>query len=382
MILYNQVGRGTYWRALNLARGLVKQEHEVVLLAVSPTRRFGAETFLDDGVRVIASPDLLCGPLRSGWDIWSTVHRILWLQNHTFDIVHAFESRPVVIWPALYAKRFSSAKLVMDWADWFGRGGSVEERTSFIVRSFLRPIETFFEEHFRSLADGTTVINTVLRDKALELGVSAETLFLLRNGSDIKNLPSMSISAARELLGLSQEMYLIGYVGAIFPRDAVLMAKAFDLIHAAMPSVHLLLAGYCNVPVEQYVENPQAVHRTGRIPYRDIGVYMSACDVCWLPLRNSGGNRGRWPLKLNDFMAVGRPVVTTAVGDLPDFFAKYSVGLVVRDTPQALADGVVKLLNSPETRQRMGHRGRLLAETTFSWETLALRLENFYRQVC
>jgi len=381
MILYNQVGRGTYWRALNLGRGLVEQQHQVTLLAMSQRQRLRTESFLDNGVLVVASPDLLWGALRSGWDPWDTANRIHWLRNRTFDIVHAFESRPVVIWPALYAQRFCDAKLVMDWSDWFGRGGSVEERTSPVVRTLLRPVETFFEEHFRCRADGTTVINTVLRDKALKLGVAAETLLLLRNGSDVDDLQSLSVSLARESLDLPLDVDLVGYVGAVFPRDAELMARAFDLIQATRPSARLLLVGYCNVPIEEYVSNPQEVYRTGWVPYADIGTYLSACDVCWLPLRNSGGNRGRWPLKLNDYLAVGRPIVATNVGDLTAFFSDHPVGLVVPDEPETLAEGVLTLLDSPQMAQTMGDLGRRLAETDFSWDALARELAVFYRQV-
>ena len=381
MILYNQIGRGTYWRALNLGRGLVRQQHQVTLLAMSPRHRLYTESFVDSGVLVVASPDLLWGALRSGWDPWGTVARIHWLRNRTFDIVHAFESRPTVIWPALYAQHACNAKLVMDWSDWFGRGGSVEERTSPVVRTLLRPVETFFEEHFRCRADGTTVINTVLRDKALKLGVPAETLLILRNGSDIDNLQSLSVSQARKLLDLPRDVDLVGYVGAIFPRDAELMARAFDLIQATRPSARLLLVGYYNVPIEEYVSNPQKVYRTGTVSYAEVGTYLSACDVCYLPLRNSGGNRGRWPLKLNDYLAIGRPIVATNVGDLTAFFSDYPVGLVVPDEPETLAEGVLTLLDSPQMSKTMGDRGRRLAETDFSWDALSRELADFYRQV-
>jgi glycosyltransferase involved in cell wall biosynthesis len=57
------------------------------------------------------------------------------------------------------------------------------------------------------------------------------------------------------------------------------------------------------------------IFRTGPLAYDQINPYLSACDVCWLPLCDSGANRGRFPFKLGDYMAVGKPVVATAVGD-------------------------------------------------------------------
>jgi glycosyltransferase involved in cell wall biosynthesis len=381
MILYNQVGHGTYWRALNLGRSLAKRQHQVTLLAMSPKRRLHFDTFVDQGVQVVATPDLLFGALRSGWDLWDSLRRMQWMMNQTYDIVHAFESRPVVIWPALFAQRACHAKLVMDWSDWFGRGGSVEERANPLVRGLLSPVETFFEEHYRQRADGTTVINTTLQQKALTLGVSAESLILLRNGCDVENLKSLSIADARDLLGLAHDASYVGYIGAIFPRDAMLMAKAFDCLQARKPSAQLLVAGYCNLPIERYVSNPETVHRTGHLPYADIGTHLSACDLFWLPLNNTGANRGRWPLKLNDYMSVGRPVITTDVGDLAPFFEEHAIGLAVNDNPAALADATLTLLNNPELRQQMGDHSHHLARTLFTWDALSVHLEMLYERV-
>jgi glycosyltransferase involved in cell wall biosynthesis len=327
MLLYNRVGTGTYWRALHFAFSLAERGHNVTLLATSNDLRLRFRVRRENGIQIIESPDLLWGSLRSGWDPWGTLSRICWLAKQEYDLVHAFEARPVAIFPALYLQRRRGVKLVLDWCDWFGRGGSVEERPNPLVRAILRPVETFFEDTFRSKADGTTVINTVLRQKAIELGVSPQTILLLRNGSEVETLRPHPLAQARKWAGLPAQAPIIGYIGAIFHRDAELMARAFDLIHAADPRVRLLLVGYCNVAMEQLVDAPEAVHRTGHVRYDEIAHYLSACDVCWLPLSDSGANRGRWPLKLNDYIAVGRPVVATAVGDMTAFLEQHPIGL-------------------------------------------------------
>ena len=121
--------------------------------------------------------------------------------------------------------------------------------------------------------------------------------------------------------------------------------------------------------------------RSGHIGYDRVSVYLSACDVCWLPLSDSGANRGRFPLKLNDYMAVGKAVVATAVGDVPTLVQRGEFGLVCPDDPAALAEGVVRLLNDRDGREAMGRNGRGLAEREFRWAQIADRLAEFYRQV-
>jgi len=225
------------------------------------------------------------------------------------------------------------------------------------------------------------VINTVLRQRAIALGVPPQTILLLRNGSDVENLHPHPQMEARQIVGLPADELIIGYVGAIFHQDSMLMGRAFDLVYAAEPRARLLLVGYCNQPLERWVTVPGAIYRTGRLSYDELDLYLAACDVCWLPLSDSGANRGRWPLKLNDYMAVGRPVVATAVGDITAFLQEHPIGLLARDESLDLATQTLALLRDPQRRETMGQYARHLAETVFTWDRLAEQLESFYHQV-
>jgi glycosyltransferase involved in cell wall biosynthesis len=382
MICFGVVGKGTYWRALMLARGLVRRGHSVTVMATARAQhwRFSSRPDVHSGVTLVETPDWQRGSLRSGWDPYNTLARVRWERQQHFDLVHAFEARPTVIYPALAWQR-RGAKLVMDWCDWFGKGGSVEERPNPLVRAVLRPVETYFEDHFRTRATGTTVINTVLRERALQLGVPASTIFFLPDGSDVTALHPINQTTARQALGWPLEVPVIGYIGAIFQRDAILMAQAFDRIRRQEPRARLLLAGYCNIEIEQLVADPSAVIRTGHIGYDQISTYLSACDVCWLPLRNSGANRGRHPLKINDYMAVGKAVVATAVGDLVDLIERGEFGVVARDEPDDLAAQVIDLLHDPDRCAALGRNGRAFAEREFQWDQIADRLDEFYQHV-
>lgn len=383
MLLFGIAGKGTYWRALHLARSLSRRGHEVTVLSTSPHRRLRFETRQDtqSGVTLVEGPDLLWGSLRSGWDPWNVVRRIAWGRGRQFDLVHAFESRPASIFPALYWQRYRGAKLVLDWCDWFGRGGSVEERANPVLRALLRPVETFFEDHFRPQADGATVINSFLRERAIAVGVAPGATMLLPNGSNVDELYPLPRGEARRMLGWPDDVLIVGYLGAIFWRDAQLMAQAFDRIHRAEPRTRLLLIGYLSAPLEKMSADPEAVWRTGRARYHDIGLYLSACDVCWLPLHDSGANRGRHPLKLNDYMAVGRPVVATRVGDITETVERGGFGLLADDRPEDLARQVLWLLRHPAKGAEMGRRGRRMAEAELRWDGIADRVAAYYEQL-
>lgn len=376
MILYNQTGKGTFWRALGFARVLVKRGHAVTLMCTSPSARLRISECDLEGVRLVETPDLLPGSLRSGWDVWNMLNRLAWLRGRSFDLVHGFETRPIVIWPVLMAKR-GGAKLILDWCDWFGAGGSVEERTNPLVRAILRPVETFFENYYRTCADGTTVINSFLHQRASGLGVKPESIRLIRNGSDTTIKPVDRL-AARDVLGLPAEGIYIGFVGGTYTRDAHFMAEAFNRVLAAVPQAKLILTGYFNRPIEAWTI-PGAIVRSGPVKYAEIYTYLSACDVCWLPLCDSGANRGRWPFKLNDYMTVARPVVATAVGDLAEVIPQYDLGVVTPVNADCFAEETLALLADDARAWSIGQTARRVAEEVFNWENLANELEDFYQ---
>lgn len=383
MLLFGIAGKGTYWRALHLARGLSRRGHEVTVLSTSPSQRLRFETRRDprSNVTLVEAPDLLWGPLRSGWDAWNVARRICWGHGRQYDLVHAFESRPVSIIPALYWQQRRGAKLILDWCDWFGRGGSVEERPNPAVRALLRPVETFFEDHFRRQGDGATVINDFLEERAVALGVDPRAIMHLPNGCNVEELIPMPRAEARRALGWREDARIVGYIGAIFRRDAQLMAQAFDQVYRAEPKARLLSIGYLNVQLEKMVEVPGSVWRTGGVRYDQIGLYLSACDVCWLPLCNSGANRGRYPLKLNDYMAAGRPVVATQVGEVSRTMERGGFGLLADDRPEDLARQVLWLFRHAEEAAEMGTRGRQMAEAELRWDDIAGDLATYYEWV-
>src|SRR5439155_27006393 len=92
------------------------------------------------------------------------------------------ESRPATIHPVLGSLRRRPVPLVMDWIDWWAGGGLITEQRPWWYRKIFGGIETWYEEHFRTRADATTVISHGLRDRAVKVGVHAESIFWIPNG--------------------------------------------------------------------------------------------------------------------------------------------------------------------------------------------------------
>ncbi len=367
-------GGGAFFHALQLGRQLVVRGHQVTLLATSARARWSLARRAIDGLEIYETPALLPQRWRYGYDFYEAWRRWLWVRARRFDIAHAFECRPTVIYPALMAQQ-QGAKLVIEWLDWFGRGGSVELRPE-PSRTLLRPLETYYEENFRHRADGTIVINKTLEARALKLGVSAKTLLRVPHGADLQSLHPVNRLEARRALSLPLEAPLLGYVGSLFQPDADLLMEALRLVQARRPGTQLIMLG-----------NPKArlpglagLHLPGFVTYTQLNQYLGACDILCLPFSEIPANRGRFPSKIVDYFAAGRATVAATSGEVHEMIEEGQVGVVTKPTPADFAAGIEALLSDPR-RPTMEMAARRLAETRYSWPVIAGQIETLYQRL-
>jgi glycosyltransferase involved in cell wall biosynthesis len=119
---------------------------------------------------------------------------------------------------------------------------------------------------------------------------------------------------------------------------------------------------------------------TGRLPFESMLDHLSACEVLALPLSDTIANRGRWPSKVNEYVAVGRPTVACDVGDVASLLRDHDIGLLVRPETGEFAARIDELLADPARAAAMGERAREVAQTTYSQDAIADRLEAYYRK--
>ena len=144
----------------------------MTLLTISPDAKRGfSEKVVDGGLRMVETPDMLWGMGRSGWDPWDTLNRMGYIDRGHWDVVHGFDSPQAVVLPSIFAQKARQVPMVLDWCDWWGRGGTNTGRADPVVRAAMGPLETFFEEAFRGFPDGTTALGQPLYDAALQHGV-------------------------------------------------------------------------------------------------------------------------------------------------------------------------------------------------------------------
>lgn len=369
---------GTFFRAFYIARALQGRGHRCTVLTISKANRLRANIYERDGVRVVESPDLLPGIGRTGWDPWDTLWRMGWLWRHRqeFDLIYAFDSRPAVILPALFLKRVAGLPLIYDWCDWWGRGGLASERGYGLVDRLMGPVETWFEERFRTAADLTTVISTRLRDRAAGLGVDPNTIHLIPQGCEPEKFAPGDRTAARARLGLPQDAYLAGYLGKLVATDQPFLVDVVREVGDRIPGFRVIHVGQPTAGIPGDLLADGRFVQAGRVDEARLGDFLTACDVFILPLRNTLANNARWPSKINDYLVAGRPIVATRVSDIVSYFESRRIGLLAEPLVEDFSQKLIDLSQEAGTEE-MGRQARRLAETDLSWEYLVTGLEQF-----
>lgn len=104
----------------------------------------------------------------------------------------------------------------------------------------------------------------------------------------------------------------VGFIGSI---DAhTFDAELFTAIVDRLPDVQFVLVGGSTLPPGR-LERPH-VHLLGQKPYEEVSSYPGHCDVLIMPWNQSPWIRSCNPVKLKEYLAAGRPVVTTWFDEL------------------------------------------------------------------
>jgi glycosyltransferase involved in cell wall biosynthesis len=88
------------------------------------------------------------------------------------------------------------------------------------------------------------------------------------------------------------------------------------------------------------------------------------------------------PMVILEAMALGKPVVATATGGIPELIKDGQTGLLVpAGDASALAQSIHRLLANPDLAQQLGEAGRCRVEEQFSWKNHVQQFEDLYQRL-
>ena len=124
------------------------------------------------------------------------------------------------------------------------------------------------------------------------------------------------------------------------------------------------------------------IELTGFLPRADVQRQMASATVLVNPrLSSAPENRHNFPSKLLEYLASGRPVITTMAGDLDPAFEEVTIPLP-SETPEVFADLLRNVCSRDERMlAELGAKGRAFVLAERSWDHQAERVADFLDRV-
>jgi len=366
---------GTYYRAMPIAEQLAAYGHAITLMTVSQQHKWTTTWSNVNGVHLGETPNWGQNNSGEGYGPPDNLYRFSHALLHQYDIVHMFDHKPNATFPGL-AGRCRGAKLIADWADWWGGPGGIND----VPRRRIPAVGVFeqlWEKQSKRWADGVVTISTVLRERAIELGIAPERVLYLPTGAATDRIRPVPQAAARQQLDISPTSRIVGFIG-MGQSDLEIVMNAIRLL----PDVQLMVIGGKSPVVSAQAEALGVADRlwqTGFVPDEKVSVYLGCADLMCLPLTDRAANRGRLPNKLLDYLAAGRPTIASPIGDIRTILEQHPVGLLAEDDEFGAA--IAQLLNDQPLAAAIGVHARRVAEEVFSWSRLLPKLIAFYEKV-
>lgn len=296
------------------------------------------------------------------------------VERHAADVVHAHDYKANAI-----VRRLALRRLGLRW-----RGvtiATVHLHTRSTLR--LRLWAALDRRQLRGFPAVILVAKALERDPAVR-ALDAERRHLVHNGVDPVRLAGR---AEAELAACRTELAAAGGGPLLLAVGRLAAQKGFDLLLDAaarllprFPELRIAVAG-------AGPEGPRLVARARRLDLapallwlgerRDVAGLMAAADLVVVPSRAEG-----LPYVALEAMALGRPLIATAVGGLPELVRDGVDGrLVAARDVAALAEAIGEALDRPETRREWGRRGRERVEGSFHAREMARATANLYRRL-
>lgn len=220
-----------------------------------------------------------------------------------------------------------------------------------------------------------TVSESSARDVCAQMGVQPGQLSVVPVGVDtalFRPLPDVARIPGRLMTTASADVPLKGLVPLLEALAKVRTERHAELVVVGPPRE--------GSPVRATIERlglEGAVHIVGEVDSLRMVELLAEAEVAVVPSLYEG-----FSLPAVEAMSAGVPVVTTTGGALPEVVGSDGeTGLLVPPgDPEALAAAIVRALDDPLLRQRLGQAGRARAHQRFSWRATAAATVECYRE--
>jgi glycosyltransferase involved in cell wall biosynthesis len=299
-------------------------------------------------------------------------------RSRGFQVIHACNPPDLIFLVAAVHKALRGTRFVFDHHD---LSPELFE-SKFGRRGLLHRVLRWLERRTFALADLTIATNETFKRLAVERGgMDPDKVYVVKSYPRIERFrrtaPDPQLAAGNR--------FLVGYVGIMGSQDGVdqLVRAMAEIAHGAgRADVDCVVVGDGpELPALRALARDLGVESrvtfTGYLSGEQLLATLSALDVGVIPDPADDFNGKLSMNKVFEYMMLGLPFV---MFDLPQARseAREAALVVEENSPRALAEGILELVDDEARRACMGAWGRATAEREFLWSKESERLIRAY----
>ena len=219
-----------------------------------------------------------------------------------------------------------------------------------------------------------TVSQRLANQVSRDLWIRRARLTMIPNGA---RLTTVARSSLRDELGLRDGEQLAVAVGNLYPvKGHAHLLEALALLAGRFPRFHVAIAGRGELerPLRDRARATNVSERFHLLGLRaDVGNVLAGADVFVQPSLSEG-----LPLALIEAMLAARPIVATAVGEVPAVLRDGAGTLVPPGDAAALAGALATLLADPAAARRLGAAAAQRAAQEYTLARMVERYAGLY----
>ena len=183
------------------------------------------------------------------------------------------------------------------------------------------------------------------------------------------------------------EFNYLAYCGGLSQRkDGIItLIEAFSQVLIIHSELKLIIIGEGTKLENELIFNTikkfgiiDKVILTGYLPKEDIPEFLSNSIGLILPRPNSFQAEGGFPTKLGEYLASGKPVIATRVGEIPKFLIDGENAFIAEpESKESLVAKMVELLSDPIRSRVIGFKGQQLIKKEFNHIVQSKKLYGF-----
>jgi glycosyltransferase involved in cell wall biosynthesis len=232
------------------------------------------------------------------------------------------------------------------------------------------------------LVDFVVVMAEELKELVIQYGVPSSKIEVVTNAWELET----EISIDKKLEKKYEDRFVVSYIGLVnAPHRGVDVAiRAMTYIVKRVPEALLLIVGYGNLLEEMKrlakdLKVDSQVVFTGKVAFQQVPTYISLSQACLVPVRIDKHTDTTLMHKFFQYMALGKPVVSTRTRTMARVIEETQCGYIVpSEDPVALSDAVIDLYKNKEKALEMGRNGARWVKEKYNWESEFIKLNKIY----